>query len=140
MQKTRKPIAAGVLIIVTGCYMIFLLAPILFIFGGMYPKITVSWVFSFAMVIIGIMAVVSGIFALMRKFWRLVVAGSICAILACFIDGALNIKALESWASSTFGLIIALIPAFLAITTLVLLILGKKEFVHPAKSDIPTSN
>jgi hypothetical protein len=58
-------------------------------------------------IVIGIVAIVGGIFALIRKRWRLAFAGSICAIFSFFLF-FLNVP--------------------LAIAAIVLVVLGKGEF------------
>ena len=102
----------------------------------MYPKITVPWVFSFIMAIVGILAVVSGVYAYKRKNWRLVIAGSICTVVVGLIDTVLNRLILKGLVDYAFSLLIALIPMFLIITSLVLLAMSKKEFMDSVKPDL----
>jgi hypothetical protein len=140
MKKTWKPIVAGVLMIVAVCYMILLLVPMLLIGGGMYGIEWKRQIFSsMVMVIIGILGLVSSIFALRRKRWFLTIAGSACIILVTLVFTVLDALILSSGTHSITR-VIELIPMFLTIPAVVLLVLSKKEFVHPAKSDIPTSN
>jgi hypothetical protein len=58
--------------------------------------------------IIRIVAIVGGVFALKRKRWRLALAGSICAIFSCVFLVFLNVP--------------------LAIAAIVLVVLGRREF------------
>ncbi len=141
MKKTWKPMVAGVLVIVVGCYMIAFLAPVLFIGGGMYPaqwKVRLFSVLSLALVILGLIAVISGIFSCMRKLWRFAIAGSSCATLAGLIITALDKMILSVGLQDGVTLVIELTPTFLTIPASVLLVLSKKEFTSSAKPDQPT--
>ena len=131
MQKTYKPVIACILILIVGCYMIFLLAPALLIGGGMYSahwKQLAFFISSLVTVIIGITAFVSGIFARLRKRWQFVVASSVCVILIGSIFTVIDRFVLEAGSFSTLSMIVYLIPTLLIIPALVLVILSKKEF------------
>jgi len=79
--KTWKPTAAGILCIIAGtiavisCIVFTVLGSIIAIFFG------IAWpaVFGVLSIILGIIAIVGGIYALRRKSWGLALAGSICA-------------------------------------------------------------
>ena len=86
-NKTWMPMVAGILDIVAGCWA--LLLALVFIFIGsmtqfipdvppfLFPILTaVSVPFS----VIGILAIVGGIYALRRKVWGLALAGSIASL------------------------------------------------------------
>jgi len=113
MEKTWKPTTAGILSIIAGAGQ--LIGGIIFavgigilrgviseipgippvLHGGFLAIIGIPWI------ILGIIAIVGGIFALKRAKWGLALAGSICAL---------------------FG------PWILGIPAIVLVIMGKKEF------------
>ena len=132
MQRTMKPKTAGVLMIMAGCYMFLLLAPMLFVGGGMYGtywKLAIFWASSLVIAIIGLLGLIGGISALRRKGWRLVFAVCVCAILASLIFTAVDTLILESGTSSAVSMIMCLIPAVLAIAALIFLVLSRKEFM-----------
>ena len=142
MQKTYKPVVACILILIVGCYMIFLLAPALLIGGGMYSehwKQSAFFISPLVTVIIGITAFVSGIFARSRKRWRFVVASSVCVILVGSIFTALDRFVLEAGSFNILSMIVYLIPTLFIIPALVLAILSKKEFESSTKPNQITS-
>jgi hypothetical protein len=114
--KTWKTIAAGILAIVAGavCASQWVIIAVLEVRAlGWFPVTghlggIVAAAFAIAMTT-AIVAIVGGIFALKRKRWRLVLAGSICAIFSIiFVPLLLNVP--------------------LAIAAIVLVTLGRDEF------------
>jgi len=94
MEKTWKPTVAGILAIIAGALQV--------IFGivcatgvGFWAGIMgIGWLSAiFApLIVFGIIAIVGGIYALLRKVWGLALAGSICAFFGpWFILGILSI-------------------------------------------------
>jgi hypothetical protein len=94
MEKTWKPTVAGILAIIAGALQV--------IFGTVFAIgvgfgagiIGMGWLSAiFApLIIFGIVAIVGGIYALLRKIWGLALAGSICALIGpWFILGLLAI-------------------------------------------------
>ena len=116
MEKTWKPVAGGVCGIVAGAIGILAGSAIGIFFGTCWPLLTphmnpwmlggfdlLGWPF----VILGIVAIVGGIFAIQRRLWGLALAGSICAVL--------------------------ILPAFiLGVLAVVFVALGRSEFERPA--------
>ena len=97
MEKTWKPTTAGILSIVAGVP-----AAIGGLTVGIVGGTMAWWDFPLAprilaavgvpMLILGIVAIVGGIYALKRKVWGLALAGAICALLSpAFILGILAI-------------------------------------------------
>jgi hypothetical protein len=81
MEKTWKPTVGGVLTIIGGT--------IELIVGVVVAAIgSIGWFFGMAwfsaigapLIIVGIIAIVGGIYALKRKLWGLALVGSICAL------------------------------------------------------------
>ncbi len=85
MEKTWEPTTAGTLNIISGCFGIV---------GGVYianvgglewdlPALVVAivGVVGISRIILGVIALIGGIFARRRKLWELALAGSIMAIL-----------------------------------------------------------
>ena len=129
-MKTLKPILAYILLIIAGCWMILFLTPVLFIGGGMHPiqwKVTTFWIFSFIVAIVGIMAIVSGILALVGGKWRFSIVGSVSVILTSLIVTAIDRLVLEVGTGNSM-LIATLIPTLLAVPAFILLFLSKNEF------------
>jgi len=130
MERTWKPIAAG----------------ILSMFGGavdVYPFVTVSvlsWDHLFAggrvwinlaqivglFLIPGVLAVIGGYFALRRRRWVLALAGAICGLLPHLYGVPILVihRSIESWITAVImGLLI--VSIVFAVT---LIALSKKEF------------
>jgi hypothetical protein len=99
MERTSKPIIAGILEIIAG--VLGLLAALsLFIVAGMtgglldipigpIPAFVSGIIMSSGIVtiVLAILSLIGGIFALQRKMWGLVLAGSIGALLTAFLLG-----------------------------------------------------
>jgi hypothetical protein len=108
MQKTWMPMVAGILDIVAGSLGIILAIALIFVGALMrfvpdvppylFPIFTAL---SLPFAIVGILAIVGGIYALRKKIWGLALAGSIAAFFPCWILG---------------------------LTAIVLTVLSKKEF------------
>ncbi len=90
MERTWKPTTAGILTIIAG--ILGLLIGILLAVGfgiagmiiGMIPGFPGVGLFSFIAIpgiILSIVAIVGGIYALKRKLWGLALAGAICSLL-----------------------------------------------------------
>jgi len=104
MEKTWKPTTAGILCIISGAAEILL--GILIVFAGqtvlrfadfvgdewvMDLVITVVMVVGPVWILLGVVALVGGVFALRRRFWGLALAGSICALSGATVLGILAI-------------------------------------------------
>ncbi len=81
MQETWKPTVGGILAIIGGA--------IEMIFGIVIAAVgSIGWFFGMPwfsaigapLIILGIIAIVGGIYALRRRIWGLALAGSICAL------------------------------------------------------------
>lgn len=91
MKKTWKPTTAGILSIISGSLTVIigLAIALLGTFAGAFGTLGLGGVFAGLAalpIILGIVAIVGGIYALRRKSWGLALAGSICA-LSCWILG-----------------------------------------------------
>jgi len=97
MEKTWKPTTAGILSIIAGAIQVI---------GGMVVGLiggTAAWMaaipgigsifaaIAIPLIIIGIIAIVGGIYALRRRIWGLALAGSICALIGPWLLGILAI-------------------------------------------------
>jgi uncharacterized membrane protein HdeD (DUF308 family) len=97
MEKTWKPMVAGILAIIAGVALVVIGPEILALPGRIlaFPFIRSLASTAFAVgavfVILGIIAIVGGIYALKRRSWGLALAGSICALPAGFLLGILAI-------------------------------------------------
>jgi len=102
LLKTWKPIAGGVCGIVAGAAGVLTGAAV-GAFGAWWPLLTPHmnpWttcsglgLLGWPLLILGIVAIVGGIFAIQRRLWGLALAGSICAvlILPAFLLGVLSV-------------------------------------------------
>jgi hypothetical protein len=93
MQKTWKPLTAGILDLIAGAGTLIACLIILVAGGGLaafMPKEVPAWIPVFLIVfsiIYGILAVISiigGVFAIRRKIWGWALAGSITAVFSSF--------------------------------------------------------
>ena len=107
-KKTRKPTIAGILDIVMGSIIliilsIFAIVPLIIepVQEGLFPfNLSLSYIIVPA-IIIALLAIIGGIFAIQRRKWRWALAGSIAA---------------------------AISPIPLGIAAIILLVLSKNEF------------
>ncbi len=82
MERTWKPTTAGILSIIAGA--IALIAGIVIaVVGSIGWFFGIPWVSAIGApsIILGIIAIVGGSYALKRRVWGLALAGSICALL-----------------------------------------------------------
>jgi hypothetical protein len=81
MQKTWKPTTAGILAIVAGAFEV-IFGIVIAVFGGIGGGLVgMGWLGAIGapVIILGIVAIMGGIYALRRRIWGLALAGSICA-------------------------------------------------------------
>ncbi|HXZ29808.1 MAG TPA: hypothetical protein VEG43_01435 [Dehalococcoidia bacterium] len=96
MEKTWKPTVGGILAIISGAFEVIAFL-VLFVFFIPPPPFFVGWPLlgpvgtMLIVLVVGIIAIVGGICALLRKTWGLALAGSICALPAGVILGVLAI-------------------------------------------------
>lgn len=92
-EKTWKPTVAGILCIVSGAFgclygiAISVLGGVLGALGGV-PLLSAIGA---PLIVVGIVAIIGGVYALKRRVWGLALAGSICAL---FCGGLLGILAI----------------------------------------------
>jgi hypothetical protein len=93
MEKTWKPPTAGILSIIAGVFGL-LGAIVVGLIGGtiggleLIPGVgTLLAAIEIPLIIIAIVAIVGGIYALKRRIWGLALAGTICALLCMWILG-----------------------------------------------------
>jgi len=83
METTWKPTTAGILSIIAGA--IGVISGIrVAVFGGIIGTFFgMAWLgaFGIPLIILGVVALVGGIYALRRRVWGLALAGSICALI-----------------------------------------------------------
>ena len=99
MQKTWKPITAGIINIVAGVIAAIGFVALLIggfvtsnpaVFRGNIPPVNVPAIcfgLSVPSLIIGVLAILGGVYALQRKRWGLALTGSIVVIFSSFILG-----------------------------------------------------
>ncbi len=103
MQQTWKPTVAGILAIIGGCIEV-VFGIVVATVGSLGWFFGMGWLSAFGApsIILGIIAIIGGIYALKRRAWGLALAGSICALFG-------------PW-------------AILGILAIIFVILGKDEF------------
>ncbi len=98
MEKTWKTLTAGILDIVSGVGMMFVCFWLV-VLGGIsgvvhtVPQWVPGLLFSLStlLVIVAIVAVIGGIFAINRKAWGMALTGAIASFFCCFIFGVVSI-------------------------------------------------
>jgi hypothetical protein len=94
MERTWKPIAAGIMSIIAGVGEV-IMGIVIAVAGGItFGLFGMGWlgVLGAPLIIFGVIAIVGGIYALGRRVWGLALAGSICALIGPqFILGILAI-------------------------------------------------
>ena len=103
MENTWKPTTAGILAIVAGVFQV-ILGTVIAVIGGIGGAFFgMGWLSAIGapLIVLGIVAIVGGIYAVRRKIWGLAIAGSICALIG---------------------------PWMLGIPSIIFVILGKGEF------------
>jgi hypothetical protein len=96
MEKTWKPTTAGILSIIAGALGL-IGGIIVLVLGGTIAGVGLSaavprWIMIFGaiaipIIILGIVAIVGGIYALKRRIWGLALAGSICSLICVWFLG-----------------------------------------------------
>jgi hypothetical protein len=88
LMKTWKPTAAGILSIISGLLFLSLgLGRI--IRSGQSDGIAFQWPFDTVCIVLGLIAIVGGIFAIRRQVWGLALAGTVCAVFPAHPYGSL---------------------------------------------------
>jgi hypothetical protein len=89
MEKTWKPTVGGILAIVAGALQVIMGIAIAAVGGIGGAFIGMGWLSAIGapLIILGIIAIVGGIYALKRRIWGLALAGSICALIGPWILG-----------------------------------------------------
>lgn len=99
VEKTSRPVAAGILNIITGVIgltgaftafsVFFAMIVTLDIYLPIFPEFIAGIVLTVAIIslLLSLLIMVSGIFALQRRYWGLALAGSIAAMLGLFFLG-----------------------------------------------------
>jgi hypothetical protein len=96
MEETWRPTAAGILTIIAGVALL-IIGLVIVGFGALIPFGFMLWfggllgMVGAPFIILGIIAIVGGIYALKRRIWGLALVGSICALPAGFLLGLLAI-------------------------------------------------
>jgi len=145
MERTWKPIAAGILCIIAGIIGLipFLLVAVLVVgvssMFGDRPSI-ISLAAMIPLILFGILPIVGGIYALRRRRWGLALAGSICCPLVGFVIlgfyflfgfiGSIAVWPRTPEFGDTMPMLIGFIVGFVifGILPIVFVILGKREF------------
>lgn len=94
MEKTWKPTTAGILCIIAGALQLIFGLAIAAVGGIGGALIGMGWLSAIGapLIVLGIIVIVGGIYALRRKVWGLALAGSICALVGpWFVLGILAI-------------------------------------------------
>lgn len=135
MTRTWKPILAGILEILAGFWMF---AAAYFTFRALYVlaarpwddpslPILMGWMIPFVVGFLGVMPLVGGIYALLRRKWRLAFAGAIATV-PLFLVVPLGVGA---WAVHKYGIAwhyFFWLPLLLSAVIITLIIRSKEEF------------
>jgi hypothetical protein len=127
---TRRPLVAGLLGIVNGMVNLYTgisVAALATYLLGTYSDRTPGWLIGLPFFILGIVIVTGSIFGIIRKRWRLVLTGAICGLLFP-VAGLVFI--IVSLPVSLFALTFDIPMLAISITTLVLIVISKPEFIR----------
>ena len=113
VPRTWKPTIAGILTIVGGAINVML--GIYTAFGEIWGTIGYKDIGAIY-IVLGIIAVVGGIFALKRRVWGLALAGAIC----CLVSPPFVVGTLPG--------VLGQLPSVLGILSIVFVSIGKREF------------
>lgn len=82
MEKTWKPTVAGILSIIAGAIQLIWGIAVAAVGGIGGALVGMGWLSAIGapLIILGIIAIVGGIYALKRRIWGLALAGAICAL------------------------------------------------------------
>ena len=86
-MKTWKPTAAGILSIIGGAFILFRGLGLGHVISA--TGTGVGWPFGTASIVLGLIAIVGGIFAIRRRVWCLALTGAICAVFPTHPYGSL---------------------------------------------------
>jgi hypothetical protein len=94
MEKTWKSTVGGILAIVSGVIQV-IPGIVIAVIGGILAPFGLAWLSAIGapLIVLGIIAIVGGIYALERRLWVFALVGSICALISpySFIFGMLAI-------------------------------------------------
>jgi hypothetical protein len=128
MNKKWMPIAAGIFEILAGFWM---LVSEYFLIGFAETSLErwdpSDFLLLSILFILGVLAVVGGVFALMRRKWRIAVAGAAGIVLLPFITASVLAAVVEYGYNISRWYIFGL-EILLAISPIALLLLSKREF------------
>lgn len=123
MNKKWMPRTAGVLDLVGGAFQLFLLLYSLFLVS--LPSVGgLALIVAFFFFVMGILAIVGGIYALRRKKWGLALAASIFAFFPSMLWPFIHYGGLSSMAT----MLSYVLPLILGIFTIALTALARKQF------------
>jgi len=94
MSKTWKPTTGGILAIITGVLQVIFGTVFATAAGIVGAIVGLGWLSAIGapLIVLGIIAIIGGIYALRRRVWGLALAGSICALVGpWFVLGILAI-------------------------------------------------
>ena len=131
MNKTWMPIAAGILEMLAGFIMLFSS----FAIGALMtlaPPGPLNFLWPLGPGLLSILSVVGGVFALLRRRWRLALAGAI-ATLPLFLVVQFGARLLvgdlvANLTPLSFRLVYLVLPSLLSVAIVALVVLSKKEF------------
>jgi hypothetical protein len=139
MERTRKPTAAGILCIIAGAIVAVYSGMIFVVFVGYamtsdngFLALIVSF-FDIPLIILGMLAIVGGIYALRRRRWRLALAGSISALICGIIANCIVLGLSDNFLDvgsfrSPLSVLSSVVLGLLGLLALLFVILGKREF------------
>jgi hypothetical protein len=86
MERTWKPTTAGVLCIIAGAISV-IIGIVIAAVGGIGWFFGIPWISAIGapIIVVGIIAIVGGSYALKRRVWGLALAGSICALIGPWV-------------------------------------------------------
>jgi hypothetical protein len=134
MERTWKPIAAGILCIIVGAIvvavsgMIFALGLPIAMTSDEPIGLLILIFFGIPLIVFGILAVVGGIYALRRRRWGLALAGSISGLIFGIPAGVIGAWLSLMPSSDLLVVLPFVVFGLLGLLALIFVIRGKREF------------
>ena len=129
MNKKWMPIVAGVLEILAGFVTFAVAFRFLFLIGIEAPRPLEPWYFLWVLApaLFGVLSLVGGVFALIRRRWRLAFWGAMATIPGLMLIPR-GVHSFDAWYFQLWYSFIVIWPLLLSAAIIALIILSKKQF------------
>lgn len=129
VNKTWKPIVAGILEILAGIVMFYVAFLFLFLIGVEAPRPLEPWYFLWPLApgFLGVLSLVGGVCAVIRRRWRLAFMGAIATIPGLMLLPR-GVHHFDAWYFQLWYFFIVIWPLLPSVAIIALIVLSKREF------------